>query len=132
MDVSREQHQNMYIIYSETDHQPRLDARDNRSDLVHWEDLEGWGGEGSGGGGIGMGHTCTPMADSCQCMAKPLQCCKAISLQPIKTNGTWPCVCCVLPSVRWHCVWEENAHGLVKNAKTATTGTSDISDHRPR
>ena len=25
-DVSREQHQNMYIIYSETDHQPRWDA----------------------------------------------------------------------------------------------------------
>ena len=25
-DVSREQHQNMHIIYSETDHQPRWDA----------------------------------------------------------------------------------------------------------
>ena len=25
--VSREQHRNMYIIYSETDHQPRLDMR---------------------------------------------------------------------------------------------------------
>ena len=25
-DVLREQHRNMYIIYSETDHQPRLDA----------------------------------------------------------------------------------------------------------
>ena len=25
-DVSREHHRNMYIIYSETDHQPRLDA----------------------------------------------------------------------------------------------------------
>ena len=23
------------------------------------------------GGGIGMGNTCKPMADSCQCMAKP-------------------------------------------------------------
>ena len=28
-----------------------------------------------------MGNTCTPMADSCQCMAKPLQYCKVISLQ---------------------------------------------------
>ena len=28
-----------------------------------------------------MGNTCTPMADSCQCMAKPLQYCKLISLQ---------------------------------------------------
>ena len=28
--------------------QPRLDAWDKRSDLVHWEDLEGSGGEGGG------------------------------------------------------------------------------------
>ena len=40
----------MYTIYSETDHQPRLDARDKRSGLVHWEDPEGSGGEGGGGG----------------------------------------------------------------------------------
>ena len=37
-------------------------------------------------GGIGMGNTCKSMADSCQCMAKPLQYCKVISLQPIKIN----------------------------------------------
>ena len=40
----------MYIIYSETDHQPRLDARDKCSDLVHWEDPEESGGEGGGRG----------------------------------------------------------------------------------
>ena len=34
---------------------------------VHWDDPEGWVGEG---GGFRMGDTCTPMADSCQCMAK--------------------------------------------------------------
>ena len=28
-----------------------------------------------------MGNTCTPVADSCQCMAKPLQYCEVISLQ---------------------------------------------------
>ena len=28
------------------------------------------------GGGFRMGNTCTPMADSCQCMAKPIQYCK--------------------------------------------------------
>ena len=28
------------------------------------------------GGGFRMGNTCTPMADSSQCMAKPTQCCK--------------------------------------------------------
>ena len=32
-DVSREQYWNMYIIYSETDHQPRLDA---------WDSAPGW------------------------------------------------------------------------------------------
>ena len=33
------------------------------------------------GGGFRMGNTCTPMADSCWCMAKPIQYCKVISLQ---------------------------------------------------
>ena len=49
-DVLREQHQNMYIIQGETDHQPRLDAGDKCSGLVHWEDPEGSGGEGGGRG----------------------------------------------------------------------------------
>ena len=35
------------------------------------------------GGGFRMGNTCTPMADSCQCMAKPIQYCKVISVQLI-------------------------------------------------
>ena len=35
----------------------------------HWDDPEGWEGEG-GGRGFRMGNTCTPMADSCQCMVK--------------------------------------------------------------
>ena len=43
--------------------------------LVHWDDPEGWDGEG-GGRGFRMGNTCTPMADSCQCVAKPIQYCK--------------------------------------------------------
>ena len=38
------------------------------------------------GGGIRMGNTCKSMADSCQCMQKPLQYCKVISLQLIKIN----------------------------------------------
>ena len=33
------------------------------------------------GGGFRMGNTCTPVADSCCCMAKPMQYCKVISLQ---------------------------------------------------
>ena len=32
------------------DHQPRLDAWDKCSGLVHWEYPEGWGGEGCGKG----------------------------------------------------------------------------------
>ena len=36
---------------------------------VHWDNLEGWDGEG-GRRGVQVGDTCTPMADSCQCMAK--------------------------------------------------------------
>ena len=39
------------------------------SKLVHWDDPEGWDGEG-GGRGAQDGDTCPPVADSCQCMAK--------------------------------------------------------------
>ena len=38
------------------------------------------------GEGIRMGNTCKSVADSCQCMTKPLQYCKVISLQLIKIN----------------------------------------------
>ena len=34
------------------------------SGLVHWDDSEGWDGEG-GGAEVQDGGTCTPMADSC-------------------------------------------------------------------
>ena len=33
------------------------------------------------GGGFRMGNMCTPVVDSCWCMAKPIQYCKVISLQ---------------------------------------------------
>ena len=45
-DVLREQHWNKYTVKGETDHQPRWDAWDKCSGLVHWEDPEGWDGEG--------------------------------------------------------------------------------------
>ena len=45
------------------------------SGLVHWDDPEdGMGREV--GGESRMGNTCTPMVDSSQCMAKPIQHCK--------------------------------------------------------
>ena len=49
------------------------------SGLVHWDDPEGWDGEG-GGRGLQDGERMYTMADSCQCMAKPLSYCKVISL----------------------------------------------------
>ena len=50
------------------------------SGLVPWDDPEGWDGERDVTG-FRMGNTCTPVADSCQCMAKPIQYYKVISLQ---------------------------------------------------
>ena len=45
------------------------------SGLVHWQDPEGWDREGGGGGVFRMRNTCTPVVDSCQCLAKPIQYC---------------------------------------------------------
>ena len=61
---------------------------------MHETSAQGWctgktqrdGVEREVGGGIRMGNTCKSMADSCQCMAKPLQYRKVISLQLIKIN----------------------------------------------
>ena len=43
--------------------------------LVHGDDPERRYGEG-GGGGFMFGNACTPVVDSSQCMAKPIQYCK--------------------------------------------------------
>ena len=53
------------------------------SGLVHWDDPEGWDGE-RGGRGVQDGEHMYTVADSCQCMAKPIQYCKVISLQKYK------------------------------------------------
>ena len=45
-----------YTIKGKTDHQPRLDAWDKCSGLVHWEDPEGWDGEGGGRGNQDREH----------------------------------------------------------------------------
>ena len=50
------------------------------SGLVHWDDPEGGDGEGDERG-FRMGNICTPVMDSCQCMAKPIEYCEVISLQ---------------------------------------------------
>ena len=41
--------------------------------LVHGDDPDRCYGEGGGRGFI-FGNACTPVVDSCQCMAKPIQC----------------------------------------------------------
>ena len=47
---------------------------------VLWNNPKGWDGEG-GGRGFRMGNTCTLIDDSYQCMSKPVQYCKVISLK---------------------------------------------------
>ena len=59
----------MYITICEIDHQPSSMHEAGHSKLVHWDNPEGWDGEGDGRG-FRMGDTCTSVADSCQCMAE--------------------------------------------------------------
>ena len=75
-----EWHWNMYIIICEMNCQSRFDAWDRvlGAGALGWPRGMGWEG---GGRGFRMGNTCIPVADSYQCMAKPLQYCKVISLQ---------------------------------------------------
>ena len=80
-DDLREQHWNKYTIKGETDHQPRLDAWDKCSGLVHWEDPEVRDGEGGG-----RGTHVNPWLIHVNVWQKPLQYCKVISLHLIKIN----------------------------------------------
>ena len=80
-DVQREQHWNKYTIKGETDHQPRLDAGDKCSGLVHWEDPEG-----GGRGDWDWGTHVNPWLIHVNVWQNPLQYCKVISLKPIKIN----------------------------------------------
>ena len=54
---------------------------------VLWDNPEGWGGKGGGKGvqdgreeGSGWGDASVHVTDSCQCMQKPPQDCKAIKI----------------------------------------------------
>jgi len=51
------------------------------SGLVHWDDPEGWDGEGGGRGGSGWGTQVHPWLIHVNVWQKPLQYCKVISLQ---------------------------------------------------
>ena len=48
---------------------PSLMHETGHSKPVHWDNPEGWDGEGVARG-FRMGDTRTPMFDSCQCVAK--------------------------------------------------------------
>ena len=86
-DVQREQHWKKYAIKGETDQQSWLDAWDGCSGLVHCEDPEGWDGmEREAGGGSGWGTHVNPWLIHVNVWQQPLQYCKTISLQWIKTN----------------------------------------------
>ena len=75
-----EWHWNMYNIICETNRQSRFNAgyRMLAVGALGWPRRMIWGGMWEG---FRMGNTCTPVADSCWCMAKPIQYCKVISLQ---------------------------------------------------
>ena len=49
----------MYITICEIDHQPGLMHETGCSGLVHWDNPEGWDGEGGGRGVQDGGHTYT-------------------------------------------------------------------------
>ena len=55
--------------------------------MVHWEDPEGWGGEGGIGSGLGWGIHVNPWLIHVNVWQKPLQYHKVLSLQLIKING---------------------------------------------
>ena len=82
-DDFREWHWNMFIIICEMNCQSRFDAwyRMLGAGALGWPRGMGWGGRWEGG--FRMGNTWTPTVDSCQCMTKPIQYCKVISLQKI-------------------------------------------------
>ena len=64
------------ITYVKRIASPGLMHETGCSGLVHWDDPEGWDGR-EVGVGFKMGNTCTFVAYSSQCTAKPIQYCKA-------------------------------------------------------
>ena len=79
-DDLREQHWNMYNTICKIDDQCKFDAwNGTQSRCSGTTQRDGEGRES--GEGVQDGDTCTPVADSCWCMAKPRQYCRVISLQ---------------------------------------------------
>jgi len=79
-DDLREWHWNLYNILCEMNRQSRLAAwyRMLRFGALGWPRGMVWREVGAG---FRMQNACTPVADSCWCVAKPIQYCKVISIQ---------------------------------------------------
>ena len=71
----------MYNIICEIDCQSGSMHETGGSGLVHWDDLEGWDGEGDGMGGSGWGTHVHPWLIHVNVWQKPLQYYKVTSLQ---------------------------------------------------
>ena len=80
--------------------------------LVHWEDPEGWDGEGGRRGNQDWGTHVNPWLIHVNVWQKPLQYCKVISLQLIKING------------------KKNAIEIVQNRKKKFWGQTDVTEFR--
>ena len=78
LDDLEEWHWNLYNIVCEMNRQSRFNAWYR----LLWAGALGWHREMVWGGRwFRMGIMCTLVVDSCWCMAKPIRCCKVISLQ---------------------------------------------------
>ena len=69
----------MYIIIYEQISSPGSMHDTGCSGLVHWDDPEGWDGEGGGRGFSGWGTDVNPWLIHINVWQKPLQYCKVIS-----------------------------------------------------
>ena len=78
---------------------------------THWPRGMGWRGWWEG---VQDGNTCTPLADSCQCMTKPLQYCKVTSLQLNKLKKNPPAM-----QETW--VWFLSWQDLLEKGKATPT-----------
>ena len=119
-----EWHWNMYIIILKQIASPGLLHDTGWSGLVHWGDPEGWCGE-AGGKGFRMGNTCTLMADSSQCMAKPIQYCKVKLKKKKKRVLEWVAISSSRGS-SWHMIKPESPALAGRFFTTEPPGKSDI------
>ena len=77
--------------------------------LVHWDDPEGWYGEGGEGGGLGMGNTCIPVADSFDIWQNQYNIVKLKNKIKIKKKSTSVSLTTLKPLTVWITINWENS-----------------------